>query len=612
MSVDRFAIDPAKVREVVNREGDGASRSAAPQTIEAPLRTPSYDVTVKEKPGQASETVINHTGPGSGITSGVGRSTDVQGFVSPTGNKVVIDNTFGADTITMHHHSGATVLIDADGSIHIISTGKKGFGLISPKGDGTISARGHLILKGDGKITLETEGDLDINVGGSLGIYVAGDMATYVEGSIEEFTDGRKTTEIVKEHVTMVGGDSSTTVAGNMRTQVSGKKRIDVAKTLTASADEDVAVNSQKTMAFKSLEAFTIDSKETVAVKSTDAMSFDTEDTFTAKATGAASIETKDNFDAKSEGAFKLSSKDTLDVHASSSIDIRGSKTDLQAGAPSPADPNDPDEAAEAPKAEYPTPEMILDNMTTVREAPDFPRNAKRMSNDAFSVYKNDGETPNPKAEAASAGNKGAGAKLDTQADSTGPNTPPAANSYDIPPGVTSNGKSEKNPLPTPTSIYNSNEKISRHVTVGMIMGIRACPAAQQKQVLEEAMNTAWNIIDPLVEKFGGQFRIGSWWRSNSGNHVTGGAVDISGNPHGNHRLTSEIAAYVRDNLPYKQLFLEKNDSNSIHIHVWAAPPGSGASGNVLTCSDPQCRGKVSGLQPSFAMAALQGRSSTV
>lgn len=611
MAVDRFTNDPSLVRRVVNREGDGVSRSSAPQTIEAPLRTPDYSVTVNEKPGQASETVINHVGPGAGITSGVGKSTDVQGFVSPTGNKVVIDNTFGADTITMHHHSGATVLIDADGSIHIISTGKKGFGLVSPKGDGTVYARGHLILKGDGKITLETDGDLDLNVGGSLGIYVAGDMSTYVEGSIEEFTDGRKTTEIVNEHVTIVGGDSSTTVAGNMRTQVSGKKRIDVAKTFTASADEDVAVNSQKTMALKSKEDFSVDSKKKVAVKSTEAMSLDSKDTFTAKAQGATSIESKGAIDLKAQGRLKHSSKATLDIHATGGVDIRGSRTDMQAGGASPEDPNDPDDAAEAAKAEYPTPEMVIDNMTTVREAPDFPKNAKRMSNDSFSVYKNDGETPNPKAEAASAGNKGAGAKLDTQSDSTGPITPPAASSYDIPPGVTSNGKSEKNPLPIPSSVLNTNQKISRHVTIGMVKNLRACPPGQQKQVLEEAMNTAWNILDPLIEKYGGQFRIGSWWRSNSSNHITGGAVDISGNPHGNHRLTSEIAAYIRDNLPYKQLFLEKNDSNSIHVHVWAAPPGSGASGNVLTCSDPQCRGKVAGLQPSFAMAALQGRSGT-
>lgn len=590
MSLDKFTNDASLVRKVVNREGDGVSRSAAPQTIEAPLRTPPYNVTVNEKPGQASETVINHTGPGSGITSGVGKSTDVQGFVSPTGNKVVIDNTFGADTITLHHHSGATVLIDADGSIHIISTGKKGFGLVAPKGDGTVYSRGHLILKGDGKITLETEGDLDLNVGGSLGIYVAGDMSTYVEGSIEEFTDGRKTTEIVKEHTTIVGGDSSTTVAGNMRTQVSGNKKIDVAKKLTASVDEDVAVNSQKTVALKSKEAFSIDSK----------------DTYTAKSEGAVSIESKGAMDLKSQGALKLSSKATFTTHASGAVDIRGSRTDMQAGGASPSDPGDP---ADAAKAEYPTPEMILDNMTSVREAPDFPKNAKRMSNDSFSVYKNDGETPNPKAEAASAGNKGAGAKLDSQPDSTGPITPASASNYDIPPGVTSNGKSEKNPLPVPSSVLNTNQKISRHVTVGMIKNIRACPPGQQKQVLEEAMNTAWNILDPLIEKYGGQFRIGSWWRSNSSNHVTGGAVDISGNPHGNHRLTSEIAAFIRDNLPYKQLFLEKNDSNSIHVHVWAASPGSGASGNVLTCSDPQCRGKVAGLQPSFATAALKGRS---
>ena len=41
---------------------------------------------------------------------------------------------------------------------------------------------------------------------------------------------------------------------------------------------------------------------------------------------------------------------------------------------------------------------IIIDNLTSVRVAPNFPANAKRMSAEEFSTYKNEQQKPNPKA----------------------------------------------------------------------------------------------------------------------------------------------------------------------------------------------------------------------
>ena len=125
-------------------------------------------------------------------------------------------------------------------------------------------------------------------------------------------------------------------------------------------------------------------------------------------------------------------------------------------------------------------------------------------------------------------------------------------------------------------------------------------------------MNTAWNILDPLVDKFGPRMQITSWWRNNSSNHIKGGAVDIRAANKNDVALTGEIAAFVRDNLPYNQVFLEKNASPGIHCHVYAAPPGSKGGGQVYTCADEHCYQKVSGLQLSYAVAALNGRNPNV
>jgi hypothetical protein len=606
MAIDKFSSDPSKVKKVTNREGDGISRSDSPQYVGGAVNIPYYEVSVKEKPGHGSDTTITHTGPLAGTSTGIGKPTDMQGFVSATGNKVLIDNTFGSDNIVLQHHSGATIIIDSDGSVHMISSGKKGVGVIAPKGDGTIYAKNHLILKADGKITIETDGDLDLNVGGAFSLHVKGDMHTYVEGSIEEFTDGSKITEVVKDVSTTIAGDNRTTVAGNMRTQVSGGKEIDVAKNFTMRSDENTSIATQKNFKLQVKEDTLQEGKGKFEVRSEGNMSHDTKGTFTTKAQGDFSIETKGKMDTKAEGNMKVSSKAQLFIHSTGAADLRSSTTDIDAGAPSPENPGTPANVAEAPKAQYAPPETIIDNLSTIREAPDFPQNAKRMSKGEFSVYKNEGNRPNPKAEAAAASSQGAGAPPKISDGVT--LDPRYSNSYDRPSGVSSK-TAEKNPLPIPTSIYNTNEKISKHVTVGQVLGLRSVPAGRQKEVLMEAMNVAWNIIDPLIEKFGGRVQITSWYRANSGNHIKGGAVDLRCSNKNDVQTTAEIAAYVRDNLPYSKILLEKNDSPGIHVHLESANAGQQGGGTVLTCADPQCNSSTPGLQLSYAVAALRGRS---
>ena len=623
MSIDKFTDDPAYAKKITNREGAGVSQSAAPQHIDGtgnPI--PYYEVSVKEKPGHSSDTTITHTGPGAGVSTGVGKSTDMQGFVSTTGNRVMIDNTFGSDNIVLQHHSGATIMIDSDGSIHMISSGKKGVGMVSPKGDATVFAKNHLILKADGKITIETDGDLDMNIGGAFSLHVKGDMHTYVEGSIEEFTDGAKVTEVVKDLSHTVGGDNRHTVAGNMRTQVAGSNSIDAKKDISIRSDANTVIQTQKNMTLQSKVDFAQDvkgkytvktegnfvqsTKGTYGVVATGNASVQTKGAFLARSTGDMGIETKGKMSLAAIGATKISSKATMAIHSTGPADFRSLTTDIDAGPASPATPGDPSNAAdvtEAAKAQYIPPENIIDNMTTVREAPDFPRNAKRMSKGEFSVYKNEGNTPNQKAEAAAASNQGAGAPPEiSSGDMLSPVRP---SSYDKSSGSLTSGKAEQNPLPIPASIYNTNEKISKHVTVGQVLGLRSVAAGQQKAVIMEAMNVAWNIIDPIIEKYGARVQITSWYRSNSGNHTKGGAVDLRCSNKNDVQVTAEIAAYVRDNLPFSKILLEKNDSPGIHVHVESAQAGSGGGGTVITCSDPQCRSSVPGLQLQVAVAAL-------
>lgn len=599
MSIDQFSTQPDRVKSYTNPEGDGVVRSNAPQSMTSGNPAPYYEVSVSEKPGQASDSSITHTGPGAGVSSGHSEATDVQGFVSATGNKVIIDNTFGADTITLQHHSGATIMIDADGSIHLISTGRKGVGIISPKGDGVVYASGHLILKGESKITLETQGDLDLNVGGDFNIAVGGNMITTVQGSVDESIDGSKVTEVAKDTSNMVAGDYRLTSAGKMRIQTPRSLDIDAAQNITIRTDKTVEVNAQQNVGVYAKEKVSVNAKDTLEAISEGAMTLSTKDDLAVKADGTAKI--------SSTSAASLHSSSTIDILGSAKINIKGSATDIQtSGSPSVDSAVD---ANAAQLAQYPDANTIIDSITSIRVAPDFPKNAARMSAEEFSLYMNEGGEPNPQAAAYAAGNRGGGLQTSVQ-DYGYQAEPVSTTAYDRPGGnVTNNGRAEKNPLPMPNSIYNSNEKISRYVTVGMIKNIRDASPSQHKQVLTQAMNVAWNILDPLIEKFGSRVYISSWYRDNSANHVKGGAVDVRCINKPDYAFTAEIAAFVRDNLPYSKVLLEKNDQGGIHVHLESAQPGQPGGGTVITCADPKCRSQVSGLQLSYAVAALQGRA---
>lgn len=610
-----FTADPESIKKVTNREGDGVGRDSSPQTL-ATSPAPSYEVGVADKPGLASDGTLTHSGPNAGVMNGIGSNpNDIQGFVSTTGNKVIVDSTFGADTITMQHHSGASIVIDSDGSIHIYSTGKKGVGVISPKGDLTVYARNNLIVKGESRIILESQGDIDFNVGGTLGLHVKGDMITSVQGSVHTSVDGVIINETAKDMSTMVAGDNRLTTAGKMRIQTSKSLDVDVADDINIRTDARMITQTQgdHTVKIKGDSKFDVKGKHTASIEGDTKLQ--TKGKLDLLATGDTTLQSKAKLNLTSTGAFKVSATGAISLNTSSTtnilgsgaININGSTTTVQtSGSPSVDTAPNPADISNAEKAQYAPANTIIDSITSARVAPDFPVNAKRLSAEEFSYYKNDNQTPNPKAEAYAAGNKGAGAPVSFE--SAGTAEPVNMGSHDRPAGVSnSNGKSEQNPLPIPTSVNNSSQKISKHFTVGHIDGIRRSSSSQQRAILMEAMNTAWNILDPLVEKYGNRFQITSWYRpKGSANHITGGAVDLRASNKNDVQLTAEIAAYVRDNLPYKQCFLEKNDSPGIHLHIWASPPGSGASGNVLTCADPHCRSSTPGLQLSYAVAALK------
>ena len=634
-----------------NREGAGLAVGTNVNTLGAtPFNT--YEVSVK-KGGKASDATQVFSGPGTGTGTGVGQAEDAKGFVTETGNKIAIHGTPGSESIEVVHHSGAQIIIDVDGSIFLMPTSRKGFGLHSNKGDGVVSAQGRLILKGHSDITIETEGSMTFNVGQNMFMNVGKDFVLDVGGSFAESVDGAKTVEVVKDYSETIGGVSRETVAGSKRVQSVGDIRFDTNASLEHRAAQDIKLYATKSMMVNAKEdsfyevsagkltllatgdttlgskgTMYINGKGDLAIEAADNLAVRGDnvvlvasDSFFVDATNLADIRSdatklsslnEMNFTAKT---MRQNTTETFKFDAGGAIDIRGSTIDFNKAA---ADPQSVrpveitgkravDDPGTPPKAECPPAETIIDNMTTERVAPKFPMNAKKVSKNDMSIYENEGDDPDPTAKAEASKNSSGGSPY-SSGDGQGAIESSGNVGYD---GSSNNVKSEKSPVPCPTSVDNSGEKISRNLTVGGFPGLGSLPVSQmgysRKEILENVRHLCYNIIDPLLDKFGSSVTLTHGIRLGQGGsrHYIGKAIDLRASSR-DHAETAMIAKWIVENLPYDRVFLEANASKTIHIHAEAAPPGTSGAKTVWTCADPRCNSRTNGLQLSFAQQGLR------
>jgi hypothetical protein len=653
MSVNGFNDEKSDSKGIVNRESDGLSVGSSWSSLSSsPFNT--YEVAVK-KGGKQSDSTEVFTGPGTGIATGVGSAEDTVGWVTSTGNRIAINGTAGSESIEIIHHSGAQIIIDVDGSIFLMPTGKKGFGVHSSKGDGVVSAQGRLVLVGKSDITIETEGSMSFNVGQNMFMNIGGDMVLDVSGSFSESIDGAKSTEVVKDITTTTGGILRETIAGDRRTQVVGNSRYDIGKSMSIHTGQDIQLMSQKSVYINSKEDSTYEvesgklslistddttlaTKNALYITSKDDISIEAADTLALRSGGSTVMSSKATtyIDSTSEvdirsnsinlsatgqlqtlsGTTRINSSGTIDVNSTGAIDMRGSTIDLNKASASVTSvrvvetttPRGVPDLQSPLEPEYPDANTIIDNMTSERESPGFILNANKMSAHDMSIYENEGDIPDSNAKARARLNTSAGSLYSKGAD--GDQVLDSSNiGYD---GSGNKTKAVQSPYTgTIESIYNTNEKISRNVTIGSFPGLGSLPTNQmgysRKEILENVLHLSYNIIDPLIEKFGSSLRLTHGIRLGAGGsrHYIGKAVDIS-TAGKDHAEIAMIAKWIVENLPYDRCFLEANHQGTIHIHVEAAPIGTSGSKEVWTCSEPSCSTKISGIQLSYAQQGLK------
>lgn len=690
MSLGDFNLDTKSSKAITNPEGTGLGVGGSEIQHPTP-RIPTFMVSVKEAAVHNSDVEKTFTGPFAGTGTGSGMSSgaeDHHGFHTPTGNKIHINGAGGAETIELVHHTGAAIMIDADGAIFIMPNGRKGFGLNAAQGDGVINAAQRIVIKGNSGITVETDGNLEFNVGQHLYMDVGGDFKLNVDGATTISSDGTYNLECTKDVIETIGGVKRAQIAGDVWTQSAGYQRFDTGKTFEVRANDDAKIMSQRAIELQAKEAsaFEVDtgglnlnakddvhlsseksiytvSKEDTIMESNQNLAMRTKGNAVVSSPGDLHFDITGQIDMRSSQMFLSGTTDlqaysaNVSLNATENFDIKGKYTTVNAtqvnrqvapsihldgstnihastpywrtlpGQTSAANADSPNDAASpagpttveltdpratptifSPKeAEFPDAKTILSSLTSEVEAPDFPANAAKMNAQEMSRYQNEGGSPNPKALARAQPNQGAGSPS-KMGDSQGAIPESGNKTYE---GATSSATGQKNPYPIPASLQNSNDKLSRNVTLGMMPGLARCPVQQmglsRQDILKNSAHLAYNIIDPILAKFGDKMRITDHLRIGSGGsrHYLGKAVDIASSAR-NFSETAEMAAWCRENLPFDRLFLEANHAGTVHMHIEAAPEGQQGAKTVWTCQDPKCQSRKDGLDLAYAVQGLK------
>lgn len=525
------------------------------------------------------------------------------GHVTPSGSRIEVNDTAGAERVDIVHHTGAGIAIDPDGAIYVVSQSQRGAGVAAPFGDIYISAAGDVVIKGGASLSIETAGDLNVDVGGTFQVK-CNDYNLQTK-SYNATIDGAHVTNITNDSSTVIGGIERVTVAGDARKQVTGNAIADVGGNQTTrvggSETHDIGSDHSITQGGKLNVSSGGDQTIATSGKSNITSSGDS----TVYSGGDALFTASGSAHVKAGGNVKLTGSEVnsvppIDLAKWADESQQAAQASVLAGSvgsrPSPnaASAGSAAEVASPKDAQVMEAADIVDTLTSARKYPEYPGNGVTESSSAAGLGMISHDTM-PQAESVyneySGGNSG---NLNpSQPGETYDHLPEQP--VDRDPNITAVDPNK--PIPA----YNDlSAKISKYFTLGMIINgtttrYRPSPNNWEK-VVKQGILLANNVLDPIKEKFP-DVKITSWYRTSSSNHVTGRAIDIVVESRSIAKH-AEIARFARDNLPVDQVFLERNTSGRSHVHLRVSQ-GGGAP-RVLSCGDPKCRSRVPGIDVAW------------
>lgn len=185
---------------------------------------------------------------------------------SLTGHNITLDDTKGAESLTISHASGAGIQFHPDGSCTINTKNSKyqmilGDDHIMVTGSQAVTINGAKTLKVVGDYITNVTGNMKTIVGGNYEMLVAGNYGEHIEGSVSTTISGSKTTYVAgtilqasteKTHILAKAGMKLSATGGNMFLQSSGDMKFYAEGAMASQSDGKMTVKSGSTYAMSS------------------------------------------------------------------------------------------------------------------------------------------------------------------------------------------------------------------------------------------------------------------------------------------------------------------------------------------------------------------------
>lgn len=161
---------------------------------------------------------------------------------TPSGHTFIMDDSKGAEHVTLQHRSGSMIQMHPDGSVVVRSHGTK-YEVVF--GDGKMLVTGSMDVTVNGGGSLRVEGDYDLTVAGNMNTVVSGNMETVVHGNQNTMVNGNQETAIKGSQSTKVSTNTEHTTEG--KAYIAGHDAMYVESTggpLTLNASGETRINA--------------------------------------------------------------------------------------------------------------------------------------------------------------------------------------------------------------------------------------------------------------------------------------------------------------------------------------------------------------------------------
>lgn len=581
----------------------------------------------------------NGEGSASGNIDGV---NDQQGFVASSGSKVTVSGGPHNESIEIVHASGAQVRIAPDGSISIVAG--PSVGLASTSGDTNVAGAGKVTVTG-AEVFVESSGQLSLkSTSSSVHIEAKGDIVLDAAGSMQLRTDkrlvmtsGHDTSITAVDSFAVTTGSSASIQAAAMfnvdarasKIKTENANELHAGKSFVIKGKADSTISATEKLTVVSGNDLKLDGKSTY-VKSKDTTTLEGTNTTAIKSaivniqskTGDINIDAvgtiqtrSDNFNmfassySSVTGTTEMSATGNFNVQANGNMDLRADKIDLNLAGPDaqpvPLPQATGAEAASTPDnpevAELPDPKAVAGAIQTSEvAAPGFADNAYRYNKGSIGVKKNDG-TVDPEAE-----------KIASET--------PAAESQEVSTpeqsGLSYDGAPDPESIPAPLEFPNEDPPPVGDLGDPEYPGYEKIPSRgqysfSQQEIQDNIQSFKKNILQRIRKQFpdvgayvSKGFEIKAPGVEPNGHHTGLGGDIMFGNKL-DHMRMAEVANWMKNNLVYDLIKLERDGNQIMHIHVELPLPqqGSGPSKGkriVQTCKDAEGKNCVNRIDVEF------------